>query len=213
MAIVPPLLTGANSSRYSLSTPVNTMIEQLMVEDWSKNVSFASYYAACNPQYCTYSVTKRRAIIFIVTILLSLFGGLNVGLKLFTSVFIRMTNWFKSHSERKFFTVWSSFTDFYVNLSFYRSWSKLHSSRTRNSRSFYPIEFILSSIQIFTVDIEKWTIFNTIVFGFNHCRYLGFVVLLCIDRINNHHHYFQSEWKNFWNFTKIKRWVIAPLSV
>lgn len=105
MAIIPPLLTGANSSRYSLSTPVHTMVEQLMVEDWSKNVSFDSYYAACNPQFCTYSTTKRRAIIFIVTILLSLFGGLNVGLKLFTPFFIRMINWFKSYGERKFFIV------------------------------------------------------------------------------------------------------------
>ena len=73
------------------------MIEKLMVENWSKNVSYESYYAGCAPQYCTYSVTQRRNIVFIITILLGLFGGLNTALKLLAPIFIRSIGSLFSH--------------------------------------------------------------------------------------------------------------------
>ena len=81
------------------------MVEKLMVENWSKNVSYESYYSGCAPLYCTYSVTQRRNIVFIITILLGLFGGLNTALKLLAPVFIRTITSSFSHRRESLATL------------------------------------------------------------------------------------------------------------
>lgn len=96
---IPPVLNDTIPSRFEPSTPLYLIIEQLMVESWSKEISYNSYYSKCAPLYCTYSVTQRRDVILIVTILLGLFGGLNVVLKLLTPLIIKLGSWLKKNGQ------------------------------------------------------------------------------------------------------------------
>jgi hypothetical protein len=47
-----------------------------MVEHWYSNISFEKYYNKCEPVQCTYTVLSRNDALFIVTTVISLFGGL-----------------------------------------------------------------------------------------------------------------------------------------
>ncbi len=48
-----------------------------MVENWSKDIFYDSYYTQCAPLYCTYSITQHKDAIWIATLLPGLFGGLS----------------------------------------------------------------------------------------------------------------------------------------
>ncbi len=64
-----------------------------MIEEWSHEASYSFFYEQCDPLYCTYSVNERRDIIFIITTLIGVFGGLNVVLKLLIPLAVRALLW------------------------------------------------------------------------------------------------------------------------
>ena len=48
----------------------------------SNQLSYASYYSQCQPQFCQYTVTERSELLYVVTSLLGFYGGLSVVLRL-----------------------------------------------------------------------------------------------------------------------------------
>ena len=93
------MLNSTIPSRFNASTPVSVMVDKLMVEDWSKELSYDLYYKKCAPLFCTYSVTRRKSALLIGTILLGLLGGLNIALKLLTPLLMRLIIWFIKHGR------------------------------------------------------------------------------------------------------------------
>ena len=69
------------------------MVNQLLVETWSRRIDYAAFFEECIPEYCVYSVTERPSIVAIITRLIALFGGLNILLKLVTPWIITITVW------------------------------------------------------------------------------------------------------------------------
>lgn len=63
-------------TRYNLNSSVESILSQLMVEQWASNVFFENYYVECAPFLCSYSYFKHRAAIDVITMLLGLYGGL-----------------------------------------------------------------------------------------------------------------------------------------
>jgi hypothetical protein len=59
------------------------IIQSLFVEDWGVNVSYATFYAQCQPTVCTYFSTERYQWIYVVTSVIGLLGGLTVILSIF----------------------------------------------------------------------------------------------------------------------------------
>jgi hypothetical protein len=53
-----------------------------MVEQWSPNISYRNYFDICAPKQCNYRQIQSSRIIDIITILISLYGGLSVVLRL-----------------------------------------------------------------------------------------------------------------------------------
>jgi hypothetical protein len=53
-----------------------------MVEEWNATENYTSYYVECQPSECIYSYTARNGILYIVTTLIGLLGGLITVLKL-----------------------------------------------------------------------------------------------------------------------------------
>lgn len=93
------MLNNTIPSRFNVSTPVSVIVDKLMVEDWSKELSYDLYYDKCAPLFCTYSVIRRRSTILIATVLLGLLGGLNIALKLLTPLFMRLIIWSIRHGR------------------------------------------------------------------------------------------------------------------
>ena len=70
------------SSRFLPNTTVEVVVNNLFVESWSPNISYALYYSNCRPLSCTYTAMERPTIVAVFTRVVSLFGGLSVTLRL-----------------------------------------------------------------------------------------------------------------------------------
>lgn len=75
----PPL--SATMNRSSINTTIAELINDLFVEKWSTTISYSSYYQQCSPFSCSYTYIQRFNSLYIVTLLLSLKGGLMIVLK------------------------------------------------------------------------------------------------------------------------------------
>ena len=64
------------SSRFNLNTTIETLINELMVEDYTRNVSYEDYFSQCAPLSCTYSYVDQSNLVEGITNLVSLYGGL-----------------------------------------------------------------------------------------------------------------------------------------
>ncbi|CAF1545316.1 unnamed protein product [Adineta steineri] len=77
--------TALNNSLPSQFLPNSTLkevINEIMVEQFIPSIIYNSYYNACQPTECTYTYQTKNSIIYIVTTLIGLLGGLITVLKL-----------------------------------------------------------------------------------------------------------------------------------
>ncbi|CAF4093699.1 unnamed protein product, partial [Adineta steineri] len=72
----------ANSSRYNVTTSVQDIIDNLMIEEWNNETSFQFYYKQCNPYLCSYSYDVKGDISYVIAITFGLIGGLTTILKI-----------------------------------------------------------------------------------------------------------------------------------
>ena len=77
-------VTALNSSmliHFSPSTIIGVIMDEMMVDAWNWSVDHAGYYAACQPEECRYTIIAKNGVIYIVTMLIGLVGGLVTVLK------------------------------------------------------------------------------------------------------------------------------------
>ncbi len=75
-------LNSSLITRFSQTDPISTIVYKLMVEQWSPNISYRNYFDICAPKQCNYRQIQPPRIIDIITILISLYGGLSFVLRL-----------------------------------------------------------------------------------------------------------------------------------
>ena len=75
-----------DSSLSPSDATLQSIMENMFVDEWKTEIVYEKYYMACAPLFCTYSYTQRLNPAYIVTTTIALFGGLNVVLKLFTPI-------------------------------------------------------------------------------------------------------------------------------
>jgi hypothetical protein len=70
-------LNRSQLTRYSFNTTlIGTIIDQLFVELWSNSSNYTAYFSQCAPLTCDYSYVERNDIVYIITTILGLYGGL-----------------------------------------------------------------------------------------------------------------------------------------
>ena len=74
-------LNAAMPSRFLLNTTTDIIFDDLMVEQWSLFSSYPAFYQKCNPTHCSFTYTEHYSIIYIITTVISLFGGLSIALR------------------------------------------------------------------------------------------------------------------------------------
>lgn len=84
----PDLLSG--QSRFAQDTTLQTLIDELMIEQLRTTIDFSAYYAQCNPFYCTYSYSRRFDTQFIFILIASAFSGVSVVLRLISPFLIKL---------------------------------------------------------------------------------------------------------------------------
>ncbi|CAF0779850.1 unnamed protein product [Adineta steineri] len=70
-----------NSSRYNVTTTVQDIVYDLMIEEWNTETSFQFYFKQCNPYLCSYSYDLKGDISYVIAIIFGLIGGLTTILK------------------------------------------------------------------------------------------------------------------------------------
>ncbi|CAF1291112.1 unnamed protein product [Adineta ricciae] len=81
-----------NSTWNSPNETAGSIIQNLMVDSWSSNISFTSYYGECAAKLCTYEEERRENLILLITVIISIFGGLSLGFKILLLVVLRLIN-------------------------------------------------------------------------------------------------------------------------
>ena len=71
-------------------TTIASMVEKSMIEEYQYNISYSSYFDACQPEYCAYEYPISISIFTIVTTILSVFGGLVFVWEMFFLLIIRL---------------------------------------------------------------------------------------------------------------------------
>jgi hypothetical protein len=64
------------------NSTIQEIVDQLMVEQWNRSIMYDQYYNACQPIKCAYTHQTKNSIVYIVTTLIGLLGGLVTVLKL-----------------------------------------------------------------------------------------------------------------------------------
>ena len=80
-----------NKSRNRPNETVGSIIDRLMVDSWSSNVSFTSHYKSCAPSLCTFEDRRPHDVFLIITTTIGTFGGLSLGLQLIIFLVLRLT--------------------------------------------------------------------------------------------------------------------------
>jgi hypothetical protein len=81
-------LNDSYSSRYEKNSTVELILRHLMVEKWYKNVSYEMYYHHCAPSSCSYSFIQFNPALQVLTLLLGLYGGLTIIMKLVALIIV-----------------------------------------------------------------------------------------------------------------------------
>ena len=90
-----------NHSRFSPRTPMETIVSQLFIEDWSTSNNFTAYYNRCEPKQCTYSVRQRFDTAYMVAAMLGFYGGLSAILEIILPPLVKLvrSRWLKRRSQ------------------------------------------------------------------------------------------------------------------
>ncbi|CAF4386382.1 unnamed protein product [Rotaria sp. Silwood2] len=78
------------SSRFAQTATIEQLITELMIEQLTTTIDFSTYYAKCNPTFCTYSYTRRFDILFIITMVINVFGGLSTILSFLSPLLMKL---------------------------------------------------------------------------------------------------------------------------
>ena len=69
-------MTHLNTSRYYRTTKIIQIVQQLMIEQWNNQTSFESYFNQCMPTKCVYTYYERADVIYMISTIIGIFGGL-----------------------------------------------------------------------------------------------------------------------------------------
>ena len=76
------VLDSSLISRFNVSSTINQLLAKAMTEVWQENISHAHYFRECHVSSCTYSTRSRFNMIYMITTLVSLVGGLTKVLRI-----------------------------------------------------------------------------------------------------------------------------------
>ncbi|CAF1412955.1 unnamed protein product [Adineta ricciae] len=86
-------LDSSSKTRYSVKSTIKELLDQLMIEEWNPSWSYENYYNECQPIECTYIHETKNGIVYIITALFGLVGGLITVLKIVVPRLVKFIRW------------------------------------------------------------------------------------------------------------------------
>lgn len=95
-----PKCLNISLTRFLYNSTIGSIFdESLFVESWQNKSNFENYFSSCSPEFLSYSYQERFDLGTIVTLSVSAFGGLVIGWKLITPIFIKIFNKIKRKKQ------------------------------------------------------------------------------------------------------------------
>ncbi|CAF1529577.1 unnamed protein product [Adineta ricciae] len=83
-------ILSINSSRFNINTTLETIINQLTIEEYLTNISYEKYFNQCAPTSCFDSYVDRNNFIQGITSLVGLYGGLIIICRVIVVIIIKL---------------------------------------------------------------------------------------------------------------------------
>lgn len=83
-------MSQISSRQFHMNTTIQALIDQLLIEQIQIETSFIDYHLQCNPSLCTYIDSHRFDLVFMLTTVVSVFGGLVVIVKLIALLIVKV---------------------------------------------------------------------------------------------------------------------------
>ena len=80
-AIIPRALNKSHTT-FAPNSTTNNIVEKMFIESWSINISYDNFFEQCQPKTCLYTLIGRSNILYVITTIVGLYGGLTVLLKI-----------------------------------------------------------------------------------------------------------------------------------
>ncbi|CAF1306966.1 unnamed protein product [Adineta steineri] len=77
------------SSEYFVNSTIEELLKKLMIENWNLSKKYENYYNECQPIECNYIHEIRHGIVYIITALVGLAGGLITALKIVVPILVK----------------------------------------------------------------------------------------------------------------------------
>ncbi|CAF0866910.1 unnamed protein product [Rotaria sordida] len=78
---------NSNKIRVELNATMETIVSELMIEQWNSLTNYSNYFLICAPQTCTYTVIERYNFLHAIVMVFGLYGGLIVAFR-FLALFL-----------------------------------------------------------------------------------------------------------------------------
>ena len=92
---------SVNSSQYLPNTTVANLVDQLFIETWSTTINYTAYFHLCSPTSCSYTYVQQVSLLYAVTTVLGLFGGLSLILKWISPAIIQVVLKVCEHRKKR----------------------------------------------------------------------------------------------------------------
>jgi hypothetical protein len=97
-------LNSSESFAFSPNEKLDKIADKLFVDKWRIQPDFVGYYSICAPNSCVYTIKRKLDIVYVVTTVIGLLGGLTVIMRLLVPVTLRfihsiVSQWKRSSSD------------------------------------------------------------------------------------------------------------------
>ena len=82
-----PLSKLFSGKHFAVQSTIQAIYNEMMIEEIITEIRFDSFYSQCDPKFCTYSYTHRFDVLFVLTTIIGIFGGLSFILR-FSAPFV-----------------------------------------------------------------------------------------------------------------------------
>ncbi|CAF1389226.1 unnamed protein product [Adineta ricciae] len=83
-------LNFSDESHFKRDTFIRNISDELFVEEWKSMTFYSSFYKQCAPIYCSYETKKNDYIIYTISKVLGLCGGLTIALQFIIPLIIKI---------------------------------------------------------------------------------------------------------------------------
>ncbi|UJR20229.1 hypothetical protein I4U23_023360 [Adineta vaga] len=100
-------MNSSKASRFKQDTFIQIIANELFVEEWKFNRYYSSFYTACAPLYCSYTIRKEDYYMYTASRILGLYGGLTIVLRLTVSLIVKIIFKIRNQCQRNEVTPYS----------------------------------------------------------------------------------------------------------